>query len=271
MKSALILTAIVVIAVFMSCAGATSADAPKVYTAPTVTAPTALPASGGTKPVNQAAALSLYSETMAAVTTFVGSKTTSKSLRPKSTTPINEVVSYSGAGPGGVGTVTINGSLSGSETEPDNITGPGTYTYSAILNMLMKGTIDKANFTYGGHTYAVSGSLDMTMDENCNIALTLTNSASTSTATLSFSFGLAYGTSISVRRDDGVGAKFVISYACDYSVANQSLSSSSSDPFTALSSALTSKTGTLTVYDDSNAVIYTGTLTASDIFGAMSL
>ncbi len=270
MKKALSLLGAAALAVLvLSCTGP---DTPaKIYNAPSMPGATELSASGATSsPADQTAAVDLYGETMGAVGDFLGSLTASRALySAKATTPIGpETISYSGIGPNGDGTVTVNGTMSGSLTMPDDMSAPGTYHMSEVLNVAVTASITNASFDYGIHTYTItSGSLDVTEDVNLDIDLVIAADSSC-TASMDLEFGIAYGTTFSVRRDDGLGAKFVLTYGAGYNVADLSVDA---DFETALASYLSSENVTLSVYDDANALIYSGSIPLDQLSSSIGI
>jgi hypothetical protein len=76
-------------------------------------------------------------------------------------------------------------------------------------------------------------------------------------------------TALSIKRSDGVGAKYVISYSANYQ--ENGMSTTSSSYGTALSNYLAKQTATLKVYNDSNKLVLTTTLTGAEVFSTSVL
>jgi hypothetical protein len=79
---------------------------------------------------------------------------------------------------------------------------------------------------------------------------------------------------LSIKRNDGVGAKFLISYAHQFSKQDINIldvfsGSQSPDLSIAITAELTGKTATLQVYDDANNLLSEQTLLMSDITGGL--
>jgi hypothetical protein len=246
------------------------------YAAPTVKTADQLPDTGATSaPASDTDAMALYSGAMAAFGQALG--TEAGLGNAKGTTQIGPyTIDWTGAYGGG--TVNVTGSYGGSSTSPDPGLVPvvGTkYTdlMHMILNAVINGTITGVTFAAAtGDTYSsytVSGDLKETMDMEAGIDYTL-NADTSSTVTMDLSFGLSYGVALSILRSDGVGAKFVITFGGSIDVNNVSLTDPSAIQ-TELTTQLGSKTATLSVYDDSDTLIYSSTLTLAELMASQGM
>ena len=102
--------------------------------------------------------------------------------------------------------------------------------------------------TYGGGTIDMHGSMvnSMTFPE-------ATASMDDMTMNIDFSYSQNYGTAFSVRRDDGVGAKFMITFS--KALAKSNLTTENMYDFSNLFTDLSAETADLKVYDDANVLV----------------
>ncbi|NLJ10819.1 MAG: hypothetical protein GX438_10840 [Treponema sp.] len=224
--------------------------------APDMGSPSALPASGGTVPGTDTEAKTLFLQAFSTFGTGLATADSSGSVSPQilsknikslemaanknilaratesQTTPLDYTLTIGG------GTITITGSMTTSVTSPDESFEPQpnhTYNGKVISNMQMNYNMDVA-------TDSNSSPVSMDMD---------------------LAMGVQAGYAISVKRSDGAGAKFILSYAFNYSKNNINMMSESD--LSDLQTALESKQATLKVYDDNNELKYSISLSLDEI------
>ena len=272
---ALIATAFLV----FGCSSSSGSSDDSGVAAPTVAAATDLAASGGTAPTTEAAAKTLFNDSSSALNAFVATKKPSANVRnsvaqARSTT--TTTIPYTFTAAAGTGTVAFTGSIAVTENQTDQQSSITANTlYKNIMAVSESGTIDgvltNATVSYGGHTYVINGKITNTISQSFSFDyLTGTDTVKLSDAKiyLSYAIGLGVGSAFSVKRtDDGVGAKFIITYAANYSKAGILVTSSGMTAFmNELQNYLASQTATLSVYDDSNNLVFKSTLTQADTY-----
>jgi hypothetical protein len=243
--------------------------------APSVGSATDLAASGGTAPTTEAAAKTLFTDTSTALNAFVATKKPAASVsKPASqarsstttTTPYNFTATA------GSGTVVFTGSVAvtKSSNQPSSIAANTLYkNISAVSESgTINGVLTNATVTYGAHTYVINGKITNTVSQS--FAFDYLTGTDTTKFTdmkiyLTYAIGLGVGSAFSVKRDDGVGAKFIITYSANYAKANVLVSDLSAF-VTELQNYLTGQTATLSVYDDSNNLVFKSTLTQADAY-----
>lgn len=240
----------------------------------------ALDATGGTVPATEADATKLYAEATAALNQAVVSKMSptksnvvagsrDTAVSPQST-DIN--VSYTD---GNGGTIAYTGTYAASYVFPSSGKSfTKNTTYAKYLDIAVKGSIKgvikKATVTTAEYTYTISGTMDSDIDEGISINLkTGTDIEKLTDATYSLDFALKLGivTKLSIKRSDGLGAKYIISYSADYSKTGVTVADQTAIG-TAMSDYLGKQPSTLTVYNDSNKVVYTATLTGTNAYSS---
>jgi hypothetical protein len=276
LKKILIASLVVFSMFFVACGGGgSSGPAGPTYMAPDMGAATDLADTsslGGavTAPATSAEALTLYQGASNAVGNAMLGATARSARSAKGTTSQDYPISWSGAVGGG--SVDVTGNIHYSATTPDTQpTTAGTFKNYMTMGETVdiSGTI--TSVTVQGtspdtHSYTVSGKVNENMVLNMAINLFLAQTGST--ATMDLGLGIAVGTAYSVRRDDGVGAKFIITYGGTVSKSGMSLDNFNIAAFeTSLTSELMGKTVTLHVYNDSNVEIYSASMTLNDLCG----
>lgn len=230
--------------------------------APKVPAVNTLPATGAeSTPVGQTAAIELLNETLNVFMTELEASGVDGFTEPDSNgTPVEATISWTGAV--GVGTVDFSGKIKYSTKYPSTFTPTANTTYNNLIQILfgmeLSGTLENVTLinTTTEHTYAVSGTLidNSNIDMNVDV-ITGSDEASTS-ANIDFSYTQEYGAALSIRRNDGLGAKFVFTFA--HEVSQQDIStvvSQEADYAAALGEELASDTVNIKVYNDSNVEI----------------
>lgn len=260
-----------------------SSDDDDGVTAPDMGSVTDIPSSGATAaPADATAAEELYTDASAALASALASNVSlsaitsvkARAMAARATDsgsePISEEITLANGG-----TITLTGNYSWSETAPDEDFQPQpnkTYNdiWSSSVDGNVTGTITTAKVTYMGETYTISGKVVNTEAMYFNMDATTGSTAGDYTLNLDFGLQLTLGYAISVvRASDGVGAKFVLSYAADYAKDNINLTddSDSGEAFASeLTDYLESQPATLTVFNDANEPIFTAQLTAEEAF-----
>lgn len=234
-------------------------------------------------PDSETAAQTLYTDSLGALSSLINSNTgTSPSrisrhnARKTTTTPVS--LDKTITSPEG-GTITLTGSVTSTITSLDEqpaFIPNHTYNdvYSASIDGTVTGTMDSVKVTKDGHTYTISGTLKEIEAIAMNVDYTTGSTQADYTADLDLSLGLGMGTAISVVREDGVGAKFVITYAANYAKNNIALSEDSDEmeaAFSEMADYLKDQQATLTVYDQNNIEKYKCKLSANDQYTAANI
>lgn len=240
----------------------------------------ALDATGGTVPATEADATKLYAEATAALnTTVVGKMAAAKSSvvagsRDTAVSPQSTDINVSYTDENG-GTVAYTGTYAASYIFPSSgktFTANTTYAkyFDIAVKGSIKGVIKKATITTTDYTYTISGTMDNDIDEGISLNLTTGTDLekfTDSAYSLDFALKLGVVTKLSIKRSDGLGAKYVISYTADYSKAGVTVADQTATG-TAMSDYLGKQPATLTVYNDSNTVVYTATLTGTNAYSS---
>ena len=236
-----------------------------------------LDATGGTVPTTETAATKLYAEATAALNKMVtgkmsaaksnvvsGSRVTAESPKP---TAIN--FSYTDEKGGTVAYTGTSYANYNMPTAATTFTANTTYAkyFDIAVKGSIKGVIKSVTVTTAEYTYTISGTMDNDIDEGISLSMTTDKDAKPSTYSLDFALKLGVVSKLSIKRSDGLGAKYVISYAADYSKTGASVTDQSAIG-TAMSDYLGKQPATLTVYNDSNEVVYTATLTGTDAYSS---
>lgn len=249
-------------------------------TAPDMGSPVDIPIEGATaQPADQAAAEALYADGSAALAAVLASNVSlsnARSVRGRITAaratdsggaPISETVTL----PEG-GTVVLTGDYEWNEKYPDDGTQPQpNRTYNDYVSFSAEGNvtgvITAAKAAYNGHTYTISGRIVNTEAIYMNVDL-VTSSTSYS-MDLDFGIQLTIGYAISVVREDGVGAKFILAYAADYARNNISINEDT-DMNAAFGDELleyfANQPVILAIYSADNQLLYSSTMTAEEAF-----
>lgn len=266
--------------VFVGC-NSNSADSAGI-SAPSIGTASDLASSGGTAPGSNTAALALFTAACNALNTEVvanapSSASSVKAFRTaRATTPIDETINVNFTPKGG-GTVAYTGTYTGSITMPDSGWSPSPNTsynkvVAVILNATVNGTLTSVVVSDSSYSYTINGIAKNEMSETASINLVTGSTEGSSTATMDFALGIGIGTAVSIRRSDGVGAKFLITYGANYAKSNINVSTMSDSTFsTEMENYLTSQPATLKVYNDSNEIVFEMTLTADDAYAASIL
>ncbi|MFZ5366863.1 MAG: hypothetical protein ACOZCE_01340 [Spirochaetota bacterium] len=254
--------------------------------APDMGSPSALPASGGTVPGTDTEAKTLFLQAFSTFGTGLATADSSGSVSPQilsknikslemaanknilaratesQTTPLDYTLTIGG------GTITITGSMTTSVTSPDEsfVFKPNT-TYNDIAKATIKlqETDAISNVTLpesGAPTYTYNGKVVSNVQINYNMDV-VTDSNVYPSMDMDLAMGVQAGFAISVKRSDGAGAKFILSYAFNYSKNNINMMSESD--LSDLQTALESKQATLKVYDDNNELKYSISLSLDEI------
>jgi len=259
--------------------------------APDMGSPSALPDSGGTVPGTDTEAKTLFLQAFSTYGTGLATADSSGSVSPQilsknlkslemaatknilaratvsQTTPLDYILNIGG------GTITITGSMTTSVTSPDDSFEPQpNHTYNDIVKATIKlqetdaishVTLPKT----GDPTYTYNGKVISNMQMNYNMDVATDSNGEPASMDMDLSMGVQAGYAISVKRSDGAGAKFILSYAFNYSKNNINMMSVSdlSDLQTDLLTALKSKQATLKVYDDNDNLKYSISLSLDEI------
>lgn len=261
----------------------TAADGSTEISAPDIGSAGDLTKTGGTAPSSPAAAVTLFTDTATAIANFVATNKTQNAIpgataadrtaTQAQTIPYN--LNYTTANGG---TIVCKGSVATMATAPDagwQASAGKTYNdlYTFEASGSVTGTITNAQITYGGVTYTINGKIKNDLSESYNLDYQMSASSakiSNATIDLDFSAGIGIGTAVAVKRSsDGVGAKFIISFAVNYSENNIPCTTDGLTKFQSeLDSYLDTKTATLMVYDDNDKLVYATTITQRKAFGA---
>ena len=269
------------LALVVSCSSGSSGSSGTSYKAPTVSSAGDLPATAGTAPTTDAAALSMFKAvgTSFSSTLDANATETLKSIvRSKGVTDTVTdgpyAISWTTSSASG-GAVSITGTRISTVTKPNSTWTPAVGTYKDIYgsteNYDVAGTVSGITLTgtEGGvsHTYVVSGDYKNKYDTSVAVDVKIASlTASGVSYVLNFDYGISTGIAFSVKRDDGVGAKFVLTFGGTVSLSNVSLTSNDSSVYEAqIQSQLAKNPVTLTVYNDQNAVVLTEKMTLADM------
>ncbi|MEW6564913.1 MAG: hypothetical protein AB1404_05360 [Spirochaetota bacterium] len=255
--------------------------------APDMGSPSALPASGGTVPGTDTEAKTLFLQAFSTFGTGLATADSSGSVSPQilsknikslemaanknilaratesQTTPLDYTLTIGG------GTITITGSMTTSVTSPDESFEPQpNHTYNDIFKFAITGNEIEAisNVTLpesGAPTYTYNGKVVSNVQINYNMDVVTDSNGYLTSMDMDLAMGVQAGFAISVKRSDGAGAKFILSYAFNYSKNNINMMSESD--LSDLQTALESKQATLKVYDDNNELKYSISLSLDEI------
>ncbi len=174
----------------------------------------------------------------------------------------------------GGGTIVTAGSVDMTGTEMDEntaITANTTYknVMTVIMAMRMTGTITGVTVTGGDSVqYLVNGRMAYNADINASMDLVTGATQNDYTMYMNMDFALGYGTFMSIKRvSDGVGAKFLISYAAAFSKKNF-------NPETgkfSFETEMAASNANLKVYNDAtNELVFEADMPLSELPGAAS-
>jgi hypothetical protein len=248
--------------------------------APEVMEASELPSFSGTVPADEADALALFNGAIYSFQNALDDDGIEESrLKGRATVPFEDTISwhetnYNGDG---TGTIDITGTISGSTTMPDDDFSPQPNTsynnlVRMLLNMNVEGELGAVTFHnyYDGHEYTISGEMIMNVDIDLNIDFI--TSSSDYDVNMDFSYEQEYGVAYSVSRDDGAGAKFVITFAAEIDESNIDMTTfDEEEGFDAAFAELQNETATLTVYDNSNNIVHEMEVPLSELEGTLSL
>jgi len=233
--------------------------------APDVKSANELPSTGGIAPASSEDALSLFNSAFLAFTVAMENESAMASMKnlrnARASYTDGGDINWTGAYGGG--TVNVTGSYSSRITYPDAYESdtlvPGTwYPFSVDYGINIQGTINgvevEDDYDYL-ITYTISGEVKENLDSSMNLELMFDSYGELSNVRGELNADLEYGVAFSVLRNtDGVGAKFVISFAAS---ASQNLGEEGTSV----------AAGTLKVYNDANEQIYSIDLTLNDLDG----
>ena len=225
------------------------------FSAPEVMAPSELPASSATSyPSGEAESLSLISDAMEYFYIAMNNQF-SASPNQKGTVTTTSLLNWQGNL--GAGTVDFSGTLVDTETGPeDDFTPQANTTYNDLIryatNLELAGTITGATVSDGLNTYTLNGEIisDTELDMNVDVI----TGSSTVDINMDLSVRQRYGMAMTVLRDDGVGAKYILTFACDFGKNNITLENPM-ELFEEFGNQLENQTATLLVYNDNNEEI----------------
>jgi hypothetical protein len=252
------------------------------FSAPDIGRASDLQATGGTAPADDAEAKALFDGAVEAVGAAMMDSQGARSMTAARATETIPTETISWTGSYGGGTVNVQGTMGGSFTFPDeNFEFIANHTYNDIIKMSMNldvsGTVTGITIEDPDNTavtYTITGKLINDLDFEVSVDFTTgaTENEDPTAADMDLSFAHRAGYALSIKRNDGVGAKFLISYAHQFSkqdidILNVLLAGPAPDLGTA--AELTGKTATLQVYDDANNLLSEQTLPVSEIPGGM--
>ncbi len=229
--------------------------------APDVMDASELPATGGTQPTTESEALEIFNGALLAFSSAMEDETEMESVKTRlsarATQSDSGNIDWSGSYGGG--TVNMTGSYSSSINYPDALENgtatPNTwYSISAQFGFDLSGTVENVEVSDYDYSYTLSGEVKENLDADMDIDLMFDSLGDLADMRGEMSADIEYGVAFSVLRNDGVGAKFVITFAAS---ASQDLG----DEGTAIAA------GTLTVYNDANNVVYTIDVDLDDLEG----
>jgi hypothetical protein len=267
--------------VAFSCAQSSSDDSGT--SAPEVMKPSELPDTGGTPPATQEAAVSLYNDSAAAIENSMKAMASIHSLKApqipykaarasaRTTIPVDETIQV-----GTDGTITDKGSYSyGSDSnmeEGQNLEPNKTYEGTSYEESDITSTITNIKVSDDKYSYTINGLVKQysrtDTDYNLKTGANLED-LSQYTYSVGISVSVGFGASYGVYRSDGVGAKFVITCATDYSDTIKDASifdDSAQTEFQAkLDAYINGLTATLKIYDDNDKEIFSKTMLLSEV------
>jgi len=179
------------------------------------------------------------------------------------------------------GNINITGSMTATNTYPEETFMPtANTTYNDIIVMAyaldLAGTLNGAVITGGdvGSNYTVSGKIGEIMSLNMNVDITTGTDlveGTDATSNMDMSMSLKYGAALSIRRNDGIGARFFITYDGSAGLSNYSITTISEEEgpdMEGVITELTRKTATLQVYTDEGTLIHSASLPLVSLPGA---
>lgn len=277
-----VLLALLIVLAFVACdlAGNTD-DGGFVATAPDVGTADELPATGAdTEPTDEAAAKSLFFDTMGAIGGEMSSALSdssrslskSESRAVETVTETDEIpVNYTSPD----GTIGYSGSIAYTMTMPsDSFVPSANQTYNDIVSMDtsfdLNGTITEATITDIDNTFILNGKSVDKGRMAMNFDVSTDSSANLSSMDLDYSLAESYGIAFSVKKTSGntsIGAKFILSYSINHSQNNVAIDASNSefDPSLLLEGAIADETFNLQVYNDNNVLIHEVELSFSEL------
>lgn len=163
----------------------------------------------------------------------------------------------------GDGTVDITGSITSSSTYPDE----GFYaeintTYNDFMEgtyrMYFAGTIDSVSFTGISYSYEMSG--EVSSDARVSMSVDLVTGTdlvylSDGSMTMDYTLSVAEAHTLSILREDGLGAKIVMSYSTQGSITDIDMTNWESSELDALTAWMETRTANVRVYNDDNELI----------------
>lgn len=135
-----------------------------------------------------------------------------------------------------------------------------SFNVRELLDMFMTGTVSAVTFAGvdgDTNTYTMSGKIIQDMYTNINMVYAFDNTGTTPAISGNYDVSVKYGLALSVRRSDGMGAKYIVSVAAQGSGHLQGEDDAPDIPCY----------GSLSVYDDDNALVYSIPLTYDDLQG----
>jgi hypothetical protein len=271
--------------------GSGSSDSVTLITAPDVGKVEDLKMTGAATSFNDtqsADAVNLFMDATSALNQNVKTKlnTSQKSISEARTVAGMQqpaVQSYDANYSVGGGTVSYHGSTTSTVGGIDESTQmQANKRYNGFITYLLAGTVNGeiSNVTItttgsSSQTYVINGIVKNTVSMNFSFDI-VTGSASDgsgSKAYLNFGFGIGAGYALSVvRQSDGLGAKFILSYAANYGMANTDCDSIDMTLFgTEMTNYLAKQNAQLKVYDKDNNLVLTDKVPMSQAYSTSIL
>ena len=214
-------------------------------------------------PQNQADAIALYAGVMELFNAELSSNASALEYASKSVETDTTPLDWSGAV--GEGTVDITGSMRTIFSEPDSFAPEARTMYndliSATFQMEYQGTIDGATLSDYVNTYTLSGEVDSDTRMNMNVDIEVgddLDEGSDATIDMDYSIYASESHALSILRDDGLGAKILLSYAVSQSWTDISLDFIELDTSGVIDSTiawLEFQTVNMKLYNDANELI----------------
>jgi len=268
MKNAIVFLVVLTAFTVFACSYSSSEDE---LEAPDMGTASELADNSGTPPADEAAAKALYVDSLNAFgSTMSAEGTGGKGIAGKGTTTKSMTIDWTASAGGG--TVNVTGSMDSALTSPDETFAPvvgQTYNdlYKAVVSAIVNGSFLGITVSSETHSYTISGKATEDLDLNANLDMTVV-AKETFEYNLDLSYSLIFGFAFSVLRDDGVGAKFIVSYAGSIE-KNDIEDVTDSDALARMMAELQAKKATLRVYDaDSDELLQTVQIGLDEIGGS---
>lgn len=239
--------------------------------------PDALPSSNGTTPASPTTSKAIYLDATLSLESAMMSSQSSPKTILKKTTPISESLSWTGTYGGG--TVNVSGKVSGSSTTPDSAPGANASyrdLMKILVDMAISGNVDGitvSSTTDSTVTYKISGKLAEAMNMDFSVDATTNAKAEPQSMSYDLSLSMQYSIAYSILRNDGVGAKFILTYSGSSNqtavpVAIDLSAAGSVNPTSQMINDLSATKAQLYVYDDNNKLVHSAELGLDDIMNS---